>query len=106
MARYTGRQRSELEEQLKALAVLEGYPLEPSFVGAACRAIVPRAYSPGAVGWTDKLAEPMETDDGQVEVDIPDEVMAKHEGKTVVVDGKPVKIGMKRKDERGPEAKG
>lgn len=47
--------KAALEEQRDAISKLEGFPKPPSFVGKAMTHLVPKAYAPGAVGWTGHL---------------------------------------------------
>lgn len=76
---------AKMREQVRALEVLEGYPLRPTFVGAGCAALV--AADP-TFGMTTKLTEV--ADDGSVE--LPPELVQKWDGRVAVVDGKQVVV--------------
>jgi hypothetical protein len=90
---------AKVREQVAALEVAEGYPTRPERIGAEFvrLGLVPAQYAPGAVGWTDKLADIVVLGGGDVECEVPDAILAKHAGKEVVVDGKTVKIDVKSK---------
>jgi hypothetical protein len=96
--------RSQLEEQVKALEQLEGYPKAPAFVGAVCASIVPKTFSPGAPGWSEKLAEIRDidpADGGGAECVLPDDVVERHRGKSVTVNGRSVTIDPKERAGNG-----
>lgn len=88
---------AKVQEQLSAIEKLDGYPKRPSHVGSAFvgAARVPDAYSPGAIGWTDKLAAAVDAGGGLVECTIPDEIANKYDGQTTTVDGKTVTVTVK-----------
>ncbi len=79
----------KVTEQVLALEKLEGYPLAPSFVGAACAPLV--KLNP-TFGYTTKLAEVVDTQDGKGDVELDERLFTKHAGKSAVVDGKTVVI--------------
>jgi hypothetical protein len=73
------------------LEVLESYPRPPTFIGAACAGIV-SSSTPG-VGWSDKLADVEGA--GQVDVEIDDVIVERHEGRTARVDGEDVTVNLR-----------
>lgn len=100
--------RASVVEQVEALETLEGYPLAPTHVGRACRHLVPEVYSPGALGWAERLIYvPEHDEDGRplqtVEVELPDVVVDRHEGKTARLrDGKEVTVRVRGQSEEAP----
>lgn len=86
-SRYRG-DAEKMREQVRALEVLEGYPLRPTFVGAGCAALI---GAEPTFGMTTALAEVSE-DGGDATVDIPSDLVLKHAGKVALVDGKEVAI--------------
>jgi hypothetical protein len=90
---------SKVREQVAALEKLEGFPKRAEHIGAEFvrLGLVPAQYSPGAIGWTDKLADVVAVGGGDVECELPDELIAKHQGKSVVVDGKTVVVDVRSK---------
>jgi hypothetical protein len=97
---------ANVSDQVRALEVLEGYPVKPSFVGSALRGLVPESYAEGVLGWTDKMAEPVPIEGSdEVEVDLPDAVVAKHRGKSIDVKGKRVVVNIPEKPGKVPDNK-
>jgi hypothetical protein len=100
--KYTGT-ATAVSDQTKAIEILELYPLKPSHIGLAMVSMVPQSYSPGALGWTDKLAAANDVGGGLFECDIPDALATKHDGKSVVVDGKTVVVAVKTTQPQDPK---
>lgn len=84
-----------VREQVKALEVLEGYPLAPVYVHPGARHLVPVEFKPGAPGWTTRMVEVIDDGQGKAEVELPLEVVERHRGKVVDLGGKPVIIDVK-----------
>ncbi len=80
---------ARLLEIREALAIAEGLPRRGVVVGGPDT--LPREWSPGAPGWTENVADIMETSDGKRALEIPPQAL-KHLDKPVVVRGKPVRI--------------
>lgn len=119
-----GGKQADLEEQRAALDIVEGFPKAPERVGAAIRHLVPNAFSPGALGWTETISRvvketnPVEhrTSDGEL-VDVidedepgdtyvmivPDDVAARRDGERVRVNAKEVRLLLKEMPPRPPK---
>ena len=78
-----------LEEYQAALAKADGMPRRGTVVGGPD--YLPRVYSPGAPGWTDRVADVIDTNDSRRALEVPADVR-KHLGKTVRVGAKDVKV--------------
>lgn len=97
-----------VRKQVKALEILEGFPKRAEHIGAEFvrLGLVPASYSPGAVGWTDKLCDLLDVGGGQLECEIPDDVVNRHEGKETTVDGERVKVAVRGKEaQAAPKAR-
>lgn len=81
-----------MRRAVTALERQEGYPKAPTFIGSACAGIVSRTV-PG-IGWSTALTDVPESA-GQVDVEIDDDVVDRHEGKTVNVDGTDITLDLK-----------
>jgi len=80
---------AELDDYQAAIAKAEGLPRRGVVVGGPD--YLPQTYSPGAAGWTDRVANTIDTDTNQRALIVAPEYR-KHLGKTVRVNAKDVVI--------------
>lgn len=80
-----------IADQRDALDRLEGYPKPPAFVGGALEELIPDEWYPGAPGWTEHLCDVQISEDGKSAwIDVPDAIVAQHDGASVDLDGRTV----------------
>lgn len=83
-----------LAEQIQSLEKLEGYPLAPSFVGAACQPLVD---ADPTFGLTTKMAELVDNGDGTAVAELDAEIVAKYADEPVKIDSEVLVEGPVRK---------
>ena len=78
-----------LEEYQAAISKAEGLPRRGVVVGGPD--YLPQTYSPGAPGWTDRIARVIDTNDGKRALEVPS-FARRHLGKKVRVGAKDVDL--------------